>query len=140
MLDRAAVDGNLARVGAHQTHDHVEGRGLARAVRAEQADDLALVDVQRDVLDDLAAAVRLLQVPRRQAAGARGGRGVAPDGLGFDHCLPPSSVVLGLRLAGGPPALAADAPGLGVSTARTRPPLAGLAGPPSTVKTSVLLS
>jgi hypothetical protein len=37
----AAVDADLAGVGAHQADDHVEGGGLAGTVGAEQADHLA---------------------------------------------------------------------------------------------------
>ena len=66
-----AVDRDLAGVGAHQPDDHVERSGLAGAVGAEQADDFALGDLQRDVLHHLAAAVGLLQVPRLQPAPAR---------------------------------------------------------------------
>ena len=34
-VDALAVDADLAGVGAHQTDDHVEGRGFARAVGAK---------------------------------------------------------------------------------------------------------
>ena len=41
----------LDRAGRRHVHagDAVEGRALARAVRADQAEDLALLDVERDV-------------------------------------------------------------------------------------------
>ena len=39
--DVGAVEADRAGVGPHQADDHVEGRGLAGAVRAEQADRLA---------------------------------------------------------------------------------------------------
>ena len=39
-------------VGLDKPHDHVESRGLAGSVGAEQSDDLPLVDVDRDVVDD----------------------------------------------------------------------------------------
>ena len=43
---------NASFVGLDESHDHIEGRGLARSVGAEQSDDLALIDVDRDVIDD----------------------------------------------------------------------------------------
>ena len=59
--DVAAVEEDLAAVGVDQADGHPEARGLARPVGAEQADDLALVDVEVDAVDDLAASVPLLQ-------------------------------------------------------------------------------
>ena len=46
-----AVEVELARVGLVEPRDHVEERRLAGAVRADQPDDLALLDVERDVVD-----------------------------------------------------------------------------------------
>ena len=46
-----AVEGDLALVRLVQPGDQVEERRLARAVRADQADDLALAGVKRDVVD-----------------------------------------------------------------------------------------
>ena len=63
---RAAVDRDVAGTGTHQADQDVERGGLAGAIGAEQADHLAFADRQRDVLDDHAAAVGLLQVPRFQ--------------------------------------------------------------------------
>ena len=53
--DVVVAEGDRAVVGAHQADDHVEGGGLAGAVRAEQPDDLPLLDLDRDVLHHLAA-------------------------------------------------------------------------------------
>jgi hypothetical protein len=142
VLDRLSVDGDLARVGAHQADDHVERCRLAGAIGPEQPYDLALGHFERNVLDHLAAAVGLLQVARLEPALAGRRHRGAPDRRHLDHCLLPSRVVLGRSCAGGCMAAAAGAkaPGRGEITARTRPPTAGLAGPPSTVNTSVLLS
>ncbi len=51
------VDKDPAGIGADQTDDHVEGRGLAGAVRPEQADHLAAVDAQREIPVHLARTV-----------------------------------------------------------------------------------
>ena len=104
-----AIDGDGAAVSPDQTNDHVEGRGLACAIGAEQAHDFAFAHGDADVLHDLAAGIGLLQMLRHQSVCHSGG---------------------GAHLA---------APSLlrGVSTARTRPvglPPVGLAPPscPST--------
>ena len=52
----------LALVEGEQAAHHADRRGLARAVRAEEADDLAAVDGHRHVVDDGAAAEALGQV------------------------------------------------------------------------------
>ena len=56
---RVGADEDRAAIGADQAAQHRDGRRLAGAVRAEQADDLAGADRQRQVGDDGAAAVRL---------------------------------------------------------------------------------
>ena len=43
------VEEDVTLGGAHEAGDHVEGRRLARAVRAQEADDLALRDLEVDV-------------------------------------------------------------------------------------------
>jgi hypothetical protein len=53
VLDRPAVDGDVAGAGAHQAHDHVERGGLAGAVGAEQTDHLALATVSETSLTTL---------------------------------------------------------------------------------------
>src|SRR5690606_4887892 len=59
--DVAAVEHDAAGVGRHQADDHVETGGLAGAVRAEQADDLAGVERQSEFAYHLALAVALAQ-------------------------------------------------------------------------------
>ena len=56
-----AGDLNLALVRDAQADDAFEQRGLAGAVRPEQAEDLAFADVQRDAADGLYVTVRFLQ-------------------------------------------------------------------------------
>jgi hypothetical protein len=51
-----------ARVGDAQALDALDGGGLAGAVRAEDAEDLALLDAEGDTVDDGSAAVGLAQV------------------------------------------------------------------------------
>jgi hypothetical protein len=62
VADVQVVDQYAALIGLYQADDHVEAGGLAGAVRAEQADDLAAVDRQADVAHDLAALVALGQM------------------------------------------------------------------------------
>ena len=49
--ERGAEDERLARAGAEEPEEEAHGRGLARAVRAEQAEDLAGLDRERDLLE-----------------------------------------------------------------------------------------
>jgi hypothetical protein len=56
VADVQVVDQYAALIGLDQADDHVEAGGLAGAVRAEQADDLAAVDRQADIAHDLAAS------------------------------------------------------------------------------------
>ena len=56
--DAALVEQDVAVVGLVDAGDQVEERRLAGAVRADHADDLALVDVQVELGDDLEAAER----------------------------------------------------------------------------------
>ena len=66
---------HAAGIGRRQADGHIERRGLAGAVRSEQADDLARGDVEVDAADDRASAVRLGEVVR-----AKGGhRGWSAD-------------------------------------------------------------
>ena len=69
--DVDAEDADLAPVGLAQPLEDLDGRGLARTVRAEQAEDLALRDVEVDAVDGLDVAVAL-----GQAADADDGFGV----------------------------------------------------------------
>jgi hypothetical protein len=53
----AAVEQDASAGGGHEADDHVEGGGLAGAVGAEEADDLAGADVDVNAIDDVAASV-----------------------------------------------------------------------------------
>ena len=44
--DVLTIDQNLATVGTHQTHDHVERRGFTCAVGAKQSDHFAFLNLQ----------------------------------------------------------------------------------------------
>ncbi len=68
-LDRLAVvhevvaeAGAAPAVGRQQAADHAQGRGLARAVRPEEAADAALFDGEAEAIDDGARAVALHQI------------------------------------------------------------------------------
>ena len=50
----------MPRIRPLESNNHVEGRGFARAVCAEQSNHLALLDVQTDIVDDATFAVCLL--------------------------------------------------------------------------------
>src|SRR5690606_23652306 len=94
---RAPVHGNVghvliiqidaARVRGNQAHDHVESRGLTRAVRAEQPHDFPLRDAQIDLVHHPALAVHLDQAPRDQPARAARLGLFRPAGIG---ALPPT--------------------------------------------------
>jgi hypothetical protein len=53
---------DLAAVRRAQPFDAFHGRGLARAVGAEDPEDLALVDGERDIVDRRRVPVALVQV------------------------------------------------------------------------------
>jgi hypothetical protein len=61
--DVLPVDQDLATIGAYQTYYHVKRSCLARAVGAEQADDLAFGHLHGYVVHHLAAAIGFFQVP-----------------------------------------------------------------------------
>ena len=63
---------DLARGGCGQAEQHVDGAGLAGAVRAEQGDDLAGADLQADAVDggDRAESLTHLSRSTARAAGA----------------------------------------------------------------------
>src|SRR5687768_3496636 len=68
----APAEGERAGVGGVDPGQHVEERGLARAVRSDQAVDLALTDREGDVLQRLHAAEALGDTPgRKELAHAR---------------------------------------------------------------------
>ena len=61
MGDVLAVEEDLAVVGRDLAGGHAEAGGLAGAVGAEQADDLADIDLEIDAVHNLAPAVKLHQ-------------------------------------------------------------------------------
>jgi len=60
--DLLLVEQHLPRIGLDEADDHIEGRGLARAVRAEKPHDLALLHFEGRAFDHLALVIDLLQV------------------------------------------------------------------------------
>ncbi len=93
--DVVAVELDGAAIGLDQAGDHVEHRGLAGAVRAEQADRLAAAHIDADAAHDLAGAETLFHamhgqdspaaavsfaVPAAPLSGACGGALVADGG------------------------------------------------------------
>ena len=60
--DVFTVQEDAATVGADEADGHVEAGGFARAVRAEQADDLGGVHLVAGVFDDAALAVVFFEV------------------------------------------------------------------------------
>ena len=66
--DVVAVELDASLVGLDQAGDHIEHRGLAGAVGAEQADRLAAADIQADALHDLAADEALFHAVDGQKA------------------------------------------------------------------------
>ena len=58
-----AADGDLALVRRHQPQQQAEDRRLARARRAEDAEELVVFDDEVDVLHGDGLAVRLARVP-----------------------------------------------------------------------------
>ncbi len=59
-----AVDADLTRIGGHDPRDHPHRRAFARAVGAEESDQLAGADRERDVGDGGERPEGLAQVPR----------------------------------------------------------------------------
>ena len=64
------IEQDAAGIRRDEPDDHVEGGGLARAVRAEQADDLARTDLERQVTDHGACAIGLGEVTGDQSSTA----------------------------------------------------------------------
>ena len=75
VVDAPAEHGDLAAGLGEHAGDQVEGRALAGAVRADQRDDLAGLDVERDVVDGDHAAELFSRVIDLQQH--RGGAGLA---------------------------------------------------------------
>ena len=138
---------------ATRPDDHVEARRLAGAVRAEQADDLAARDVERDVVDDGARLVALLAgcaaeswlTGRRGAASPPTARRSAQLGGRREFAGAASSVTGGAALSSAPlpgPCPAACRPSAGTCRARARPGrvvggAAASSGRPSALNSSV---
>ena len=79
-----AVEFDGAAIRLDQPGDHVEHRGLAGAVRAEQADGLAAADIDADAAHDLAGAETLFHAMHSEIAGPLGrARRFAAIGLGL---------------------------------------------------------
>src|SRR3954471_16376219 len=73
--DFLAGEGDRAGLGRRDADQRLEQRGLAGTVAAEQRDDLILGNVKRDRIDDVALAVKRVDlVDRKQRRGARRGR------------------------------------------------------------------
>ena len=84
------------RVGADQAHQHLQRRGLAGAVRADEAEDLALAHRERDAAQDRAS--RAAPKPLRYAF-------ISPSTLTtISRSLTASSLRPGQRIASGPAA------------------------------------
>ena len=58
------IEQNSATVRLNQTNDHVETGGFSGAIRTEQADDLALADLDRDVLHNVSTFEVFCEVVR----------------------------------------------------------------------------
>ena len=59
------VDGHGSTVGAYESVEHADGRGLARAVGPEEAGDFAVSRIEADVLDRDDVAEPLVEIPAR---------------------------------------------------------------------------
>jgi hypothetical protein len=66
-----AEDGYPARAQGDEAEDHVSDRALARATRADQADDLSLTDVEGHSAHGLQAAELLGQTQDPRCADSR---------------------------------------------------------------------
>ena len=66
--ERAIAEADLAASRRDQPHDRVQRRRLPRAVRADEPDDLAGRDVERDAADGSDAAVRDLEIANLERA------------------------------------------------------------------------
>jgi len=62
--DIGAVHGDTALVGRYDADDHVEASRFPRAIGTQQADDLATIDLQRDIVDNISTPVALCQITR----------------------------------------------------------------------------
>ena len=58
------IEQDSATVRLNQTNDHVETGGFSGAIRAEQANDLALADLDRDILHNISTFEVFCEVVR----------------------------------------------------------------------------
>src|SRR5688572_28639949 len=80
LRDVAAGEMNAPFVAAHEPDDHVESRRFAGTIWTEQPNDLAALDGQAQVLDDLTSSVALRHAERFEAAHRGGSGAAAPSG------------------------------------------------------------
>ena len=66
--DIVAIEADFTGVRWYQADDHVKRRGLASAIRTEQADHFATGDIERDIADDLSDAITFLEARDDQFA------------------------------------------------------------------------
>src|SRR5690606_2965610 len=71
--DLLAVEGDGPGIGPQEARDHVERGGLARAVGPEQADDLALGELEAQIVDGNKAA----EAPAQAGDGEQRAHGAA---------------------------------------------------------------
>ena len=105
-LHRGAAHPDLARGGGREAQDHLEQRALARAVVADEAEDLAARDAQVDAVHGVQCAVVLVRAPHLD------GGGLAQVNGGRVACHAENSVGVGSVACGalGPPRWARAAP------------------------------
>src|SRR5262249_36820516 len=80
--DVLTIEFHTPRVGRRQPHGHIKRRRLARAVRPEEADDLARTDVEADASYYRPAAVGFGEVVR--AEGGHLSKSANTEGTGND--------------------------------------------------------
>ena len=77
--DVAALEMNRAAAGVIQTVDRAQRRRLARSVRPEHGDDLALANLERDALERVDRAVVSVNVSQLEDDGVFGRHASAAD-------------------------------------------------------------
>ena len=143
---RLPIDRDLARIRAHEAHDHIKRGGFACPIGPKQPHHLALRHGERHIFHHLARTIAFLQATRAELA-----QRVAAGMPYIDRCLcahffSPPSVVLGRNAPPGAAGVAGTLEGAlaevrGLSTARTRPLGApATVVPLATLNTSLVLS
>src|SRR5579862_3253499 len=92
--DILVVEVDLAVLAAGEPDDHVEGGGLAGAVRAEETDHFAALDLERQVLEYLAGFVAFGEIKRPQDAHGLEGGGVMMMCTRCEPCSAASATML----------------------------------------------